>query len=120
MKIRDHPNLVHWPPPWISSLGDDYLPRDKWEELVLKKVELLPTPPNDYHNYIRLLADNGRDNWKTYRGFKNRNIRQNNKAEKTYTSLLIFMKDSEFRDGLYQKLQTSIGQTLREIGDSEI
>ena len=120
MKIRDHPNLVHWPPAWITPLGDDSLPRNKSEDLVLKKVELLPSPPHDYHNYIRLLADNRRYNWKTYRGFKARNTRQNNKMEKTYSSVIIFMRDLEFRDCLYQKLQTSIGQTLREIGDSEI
>ena len=111
MKIRDHPNLVHWPPEWIASFGSESLPFDRREEIVLKEVEMLPAPPNDYHSYIRIFAEDGRQTWKNYAGIKPR---------KTYSSIIIFMRDSEFLDCLYQKLMSSIGQTIREIGDSEI
>ena len=120
MKIRDHPNLLHWPPEWITSLAHDSLPPDRSEELVLREVELLPTTFQDYHCYIRILAENrlqpwrtspNNTTWKTYNGVKKR---------KTYSSIMILLKDSEFLDRLYQRLLSSIGQTIREIGDSEI
>jgi hypothetical protein len=111
MKIRDHPNLVHWPPTWIEPLDFGFLPFDESEELVLKKVELLNSFPNDYHNYIRISAEYGLKVGKFPGGIKTR---------KTYSSMIIFMKDSEFLDRLYQKLRSSIGKTIREIGNSEI
>ena len=111
MKIRDHPNLVHWPPPWIESLDFGSLPFDESEELVLKEVELLSSFPHDYHSYIRISAEYGH---------KMRNFLGGMKKGKTYSSMIIFMKDSEFLDLLYQKLRSSIGKTIREIGDSEI
>jgi hypothetical protein len=120
MKIRDHPSLVHWPPKWIAPFGSESLPFEKMEELVLKDVELLITPINDYHYYIRILAENavhprkpcpGTKTWKTYTGVK---------TAKSYSSVIIFLRDSEFLNCLYQKLQSSIGQTIREIGDLEI
>ena len=120
MKIRDHPILLHWPPEWTASFGNEPLPPDKREELVLKEVELLPITFDDYHCYIRIVAEDGlqprkshtvKKIWKTYAG---------KITAKTYSSIIIFMRDSEFLDRFYQKLQSSIGQTIREIGDSEI
>ena len=111
MKIRDHPNLVHWPPAWIEPLDIKFVPFDEGEELVLKEVELLSSFPNDYHSYIRISAESGHKVGKIYEGMKKR---------KTYSSMIIFIKDSEFLDNLYQKLRSSIGKTIREIGDLEI
>lgn len=120
MKIRDHPNIIHWPPEWTASLDNEPLPSWKREELLLREVEVLSTPPNDYHNYIRISAENGGGTWKNYSGQKTWKSYTSMKTGKTYRSLIIFMKDSEFLDRLYQKLKSSIGQTIREIGDSEI
>jgi hypothetical protein len=120
MKIKDHPTLVHWPPEWIASFNNESLPSDKKEELVLREVELLSTPPYDYHSYIRIFAEYRLKTWKTYRGIRNWKTYPGKKTGKTYTSTIIFMRDSEFLDRLYQKLKSSIGQTIREIGDSEI
>jgi hypothetical protein len=120
MKIRDHPNIIQWPPEWIASLDNEPLPSEKKEELLLREVEVLSPAPKDYHNYIRILAENGGGTWKSYRGGRTWKNYTSLKTGKTYTSLIIFMKDSEFLDRLYQKLKSSIGQTIREIGDSEI
>ena len=120
MKIRDHPSLVHWPPEWITSFDNESLPLDKREELVLKEVEMLSTAPNDYHSYIRLSAENQGEIWKTYRSMTTLKSYKGTKPAKTYNSIIIFMKDSEFLDRLYKKLKSSIGQTIREIGDAEI
>jgi hypothetical protein len=120
MKIRDHPNLVHWPPKWIAPFGNESLPSEKMEELVLKEVELLNTPINDYHCYIRILAEIGVHPWKSYTRTKTWKIYTGTNTAKTYSSIIIFLRDSEFLNCLYQKLQNSIGQTIREIGDSEI
>jgi hypothetical protein len=120
MKIRDHPNLVHWPPEWIASFDNESLSIDKREELVLKEVELLSTPPNDYHSYIRLSAENQPNIWKTYRSMNTLKTYKGTKPEKTYSSIIIFMRDSEFLERLFKKLKSSIGRTIREIGDAEI
>jgi len=120
MKIRDHPSLVHWPPEWIASFDNESLSINKREELVLKEVELLSTAPNDYHSYIRLSAEHQREIWKTYRSMNTLKTYKGTKPEKTYSSIIIFMKDSEFLDRLYKKLKSSIGRTIREIGDAEI
>ena len=120
MKIRDHPSLVHWPPEWIASFDNESLSLYKREELVLKEVELLSTAPNDYHSYIRLSAEHQRDICKTYRSINTLKTYKAIKPEKTYRSIIIFMKDSEFLDRLYKKLTSSIGRTIREIGDAEI
>ncbi len=120
MRIRDHPNILHWPPDWLASLDNEYLPPEKMEGLLLREVEVLPTPPNDYHNYIRISAENGMPSWKSYQGRKGWKNYNSVRTGKTYTSLIIFMKDSEFLNRLYEKLKSSIGQTIREIGDSEI
>jgi hypothetical protein len=111
MKIRDHPNLIHWPPPWIEPLDFGFVAFDESEELVLKEVELLSSSPNDYHSYIRISAESGHKVGKIYEGMKKR---------KTYSSMIIFIKDSEFLDLLYRNLKGSIGKTIREIGDLEI
>jgi hypothetical protein len=120
MKTRDHPSLLHWPPEWIASFGNESLPPGKREELVLKEVELLPTTFQDYHCYIRIVAENGRQPWKTYTDKKTWKTYSGKKTAKTYSSIIIFLRDVEFLDRFYQKLQSSIGQTIREIGDSEI
>jgi hypothetical protein len=120
MKIRNHPNLIHWPPEWITSFDRESLSINKREELVLKEVEVLSTAPHDYHSYIRLSAGNRGDSWKTYRSMNTLKPYKSTKPEKTYSSMIIFMKDSEFLDRLYKKLTSSIGRTIREIGDAEI
>ena len=71
MKIRDHPNLLHWPPEWTASFGNESLPSDRREELVLREVELLSTTLHDYHCYIRILAENRMQPWKTLRPHQN-------------------------------------------------
>jgi hypothetical protein len=120
MKIRDHPSLVHWPPEWIASFDNESLPIDKREELVLKEVELVSTPPNDYHHYIRLSAEHQQKIWKTYSSLNTLQTYNGIKPGKTYSSIIIFLRDSEFLDRLYKKLKGSIGRTIREIGDAEI
>jgi hypothetical protein len=120
MKIRDHPSLLHWPPEWIASFGNDSLPPDRREDLVLREVELLPTTFYDYHCYIRVVAENWLQPWKTYTSNATLKTYTGIKTGKIYTSIIIFLRDSEFLDRLLQKLQGSIGRTIREIGDSEI
>ena len=83
MKIRDHPSLLHWPPEWMASFGNESLPSDRREELVLREVELLTTPFHDYHCYIRILAENRLrkhtgENLKTYRYKNGENLQQHN------------------------------------------
>ena len=83
MKIRDHPNLVHWPPAWIEPLDYGFVPFNESEEFVLKEVELLSSFPNDYHSYIRISAEYGHKMGKFFGGTK---------TKKTYSSMIIFMK----------------------------
>jgi hypothetical protein len=111
MKIRDHPRIVYWPPTWKESVGNEIISSDKSEDLILKEVKLLPQPPNDYHNYILIFAENRR---------KSGNIFRSINAAKTFSSIIIFMRDFDFLDNFYQKLKSSLGKTIREIGDSEI
>jgi len=120
MKIRNHPSLLHWPPEWIASFDNQSLSLNKREDLVLKEVEMLATAPNDYHSYIRLSAEKQQEIRKTYRNGHPLKAYKSIKPEKTYRSIIIFMKDSEFLDRLYNKLKSSIGRTIREIGDAEI
>jgi len=120
MKIKDHPNLVHWPPEWIASFDNESLSLNKRQDLVLKEVEMLSTAPHDYHSYIRLSAEHQREIWKTYRNMNTLKTYKGTQSGKTYSSMIIFMKDSEFLDRLYTKLKSSIGRTIREIGDDEI
>jgi hypothetical protein len=120
MKIRDHPSLVHWPPEWIASFDNESLPIDKREELVLKEVEVLSTAPHDYHSYIRLSAELQQEIYKIYQSPNTLKTYKGAKPEKKYSSIIIFMRDSEFLDRLYNQLTRSIGRTIREIGDAEI
>jgi hypothetical protein len=120
MKLRDHPRLIHWPPEWTASIGTESIPPDRSEDLVLREVELLATPPQDYHCYIRILAENRLQPWKTYPDNITWKSYNGTKKGKIYSSIIIFLKDSEFLDRLYLKLQGSIGHTIREIGDTEI
>jgi hypothetical protein len=120
MKIRDHPNITIWPPEWMASFENESLPVHKREELVLKEVELLSTRPNDYHHYIRLSAEHQQKTLKTYSRQNNFKTYKVIKPGKVYSSVIIFLRDSEFLDCLYKKLKGSIGQTIREIGDAEI
>ena len=87
---------------------------------MLKEVELLSTAPHDYHSYIRLCAELQREIWETYQSTNTLKTYKGVKPEKTYSSLIIFMRDSEFLDRLFKKLKSSIGRTIREIGDAEI
>ena len=120
MKIRDHPNLIHWPPEWISSFNNESISIYEGEELVLKEVELLPAPPYDYHSYIRLSAEHQQKTWKTYGSMNTLLAYKGKKPGKIYSSMIIFMRDSEFLDRLYKILKSSIGRTIREIGNAEI
>jgi hypothetical protein len=120
MKIRNHPSLLHWPPEWIASFDNQSLSLNKREDLVLKEVEMLSTAPNDYHSYIRLSAEKQQATRKPYLNGNPLKTYKAIKPEKTYRSIIIFMKDSEFLDRLYNKLKSSIGRTIREIGDTEI
>lgn len=120
MKIRDHPSIVLWPPEWGTSLGNGSLPFDTMEKLMLREVELLFPHLNDYHGYIRIAAEYGRKTGKTYTGIKTGKTYTDIKTGEIYTSIITIMRDPEFVDRLYQKLNSSIGQTIAEIGDSEI
>jgi hypothetical protein len=111
MKIRDNPLLVQWPPTWIGAFGDELLLKDKSEDLVLKEVKLLPHPHHDYRYYIVIFGE-----YVT----KTNNIFNKMKTGKTFTSTIIFMEDLEFLNRFYQELKSSVGKTIREIGDSEI
>ena len=91
MQLRDHPRLYNWPPTWTGALDFGSLSSDESEELILKKVEIkLP--------YIWISAEYG---------------------GKKYFSMIKILSDPEFLDLLYRKLSNSIGQIIREIGDSE-
>jgi hypothetical protein len=100
MRLRDHPNLYSWPPEWVASLGSQSPPLEEWENLILKKVEIRPirARKGDYGRHIWITAE--------YRG-------------KSFFSTLTGLVDPDFLDLLYQKLNGFIGQTIREIGDSD-
>jgi hypothetical protein len=91
MQLRDHPRLYNWPPTWTGTLDSGSLSSDESEDLILKKVEIRPP-------YIWISAEYG---------------------GKKYFSIIKIFCDPEFFDLLYQKLSNSIGQIIREIGDSE-
>jgi hypothetical protein len=91
MQLRDHPSLYIWPPKGVDHLSSESLPSEESEHLILKKVEIRPP-------YIWVSAE--------YAG-------------KNYFSTITTLRDPEFFDLLYQKLNNSIGQTIREIGDSQ-
>jgi hypothetical protein len=121
MKIRDHISLALWPPVWMDSSGDESPPSDKREDLILRKVEPFTPPHIDpYRGYIRLTAEYGQEPGKTYTGLVSGRTYTSEKPGKFYTGLVTIVRDPEFVDQLYEKLQGCLGQTIREIGDSEI
>lgn len=90
MQLREHPRLYIWPPQWTGALNSASLSSEESEELILKKVEIRP------HD-IWISAEYG---------------------GKKYFSAITIFRDPEFFDLLYKRLSNSIGQTIREIGDS--
>jgi hypothetical protein len=100
MQLRDHPSLYIWPPKWVSPLDSESLLSEESEELILKKVEIRPplAAKEGHDRYLWICA--------AYGG-------------KDYFSTITIFRDPEFFDFLYEKLNNSIGQTMREIGNSE-
>ena len=95
MQLRDHPI---WPPKWLDPLLSEPLSTEVSEELILKKVEIRPPWAREsQHRYISISAEYG---------------------GKKYFSALTIFRDLEFFKIMYEKLSNSIGQTMREIGDS--
>jgi hypothetical protein len=111
MKIKDHHSIIFWPPVWMEGLDYESIPFEKMDELVLREVEIIFSSNFDYHSYIYVSAEYGRNIDKFFK---------KEKAGKIYYSKITFLKDTEFLNRLYQKLRSSIGQTIREIGESEI
>ena len=99
MQLRDHPRSYIWPPTWLDPLGSESLSAEESEELILKKVEIEPP-----------WAGEGQDRYLSITG---------EYGGKKYFSALTIFRDPEFFDLLYEKLSNSIGQTIREIGDSK-
>ncbi len=91
MQLREHPRLYIWPPQWTVALELAVLSEEESEKVILKKVDLK-------RPYIWISGEYG---------------------GKIYFSIIKTLTDPEFLDLLYQKLNNSIGQTMREIGDSE-
>ncbi len=120
MKIKDHISLALWPPVWITGIEEECLPSDKSEELILIKVEL----GNRFHKdssrgYILLSAEFGRET-KISPSFITGKTINVTKPGKIYIGRVTILRDPEFLQHFYQKLQNSLGKTIREIGDSEI
>ncbi len=121
MKIKDHVSLVLWPPVWTSRVGDDSPPSGKNEELILREVELLDPSHKDLsRGYIRLSAELGQETKTRTSVFTGKTITSTKPGRKIYTGIVTILRDPEFLEQLYQIMQTSIGRTIREIGDSEI
>ena len=120
MKIKDHSSIVLWPPVWTSG-AEESPPAGKEEELILRKVDLLDRSRLDSsRGYIRLSAELWQEIETRTSMFTGKTITSKKMGNKIYTGLVTILRDPEFLDQLYQKLQTLIGQTIREIGDSEI
>ena len=121
MKIKDHFSLVLWPPVWTTVVGDESPPSGKDEELILREVELLDRSHKDAsRGYIRLSAEFGQETKTRTSVFTGKTITSTKPGIIIYTGIVTILRDPEFLDQFYQKLQTSIGHTIREIGDSEI
>ena len=121
MKVKDHFSLVLWPPVWTTEVGDESLPSGKDEELILRKVELLSRSLIDTsRGYIRLSAELGQETKTRTSVFTGKIITSTKPGKKIYTGIVTILRDPEFLDQFYQKLENSIGQTIREIGDAEI
>jgi len=100
MQLRDHPSLYIWPPKFAGPLDTEPLSSEESEETILKKVEIRPplAPRGAHDRYLWISGEYG---------------------GKKYFSTITIARDPEFFDSLYEKLNNSIGQTFREIGDSE-
>ncbi len=120
MKVRDHPSIIMWPPEWISKFGYEAPPLKENEDLILREVELLAPRAKDYHGYIRITGEYGRQTGKSYTGLRSGKIYTKVKHGQLYTSTIVIIRDPELVERLHEKLKNSIGQTLQEIGDSEI
>jgi hypothetical protein len=120
MKIKDHSSIVLWPPVWTTGT-DESPPPGKDEELILRQVKLLDRSHLDpSRGYIRLSAEFGQGTKTRTSIFTGKIIASTETVIKIYTGIVTILRDPEFLDQLYQKLQNSIGQTIREIGDAEI
>jgi len=99
MQLRDHPRLYIWPPRLAAPLESDSPPLEESEEAILNKVEVRPplAPKEGHNRYIWISVEYG---------------------GKSYFTTITTFRDPEFIDLLYQKLSNSIGQTMRELGDS--
>ncbi len=91
MQLREHPRLYIWPPQWTVALESAALSSDESERVILRKAEIKPP-------YIWISGEYG---------------------PKIYFSIIKTLVDPKFLDLFYLKLTNSIGQTIREIGDSE-
>jgi hypothetical protein len=121
MKIKNHSSIVLWPPVWTTGVADESPPSGKDEELILRQVELLDRSHKDAsRGYIRLSAEFGQKTEIRTSVFTGKTIISTKPGIKIYTGIVTILRDPEFLDQFYQKLQNSIGQTIREIGDSEI
>ena len=120
MKIKDHFSLVLWPPVWTTAVGDESQPSGKDEELILRQVELDRAHMDSSRGYIRLSAEFGQETKTRTSVFTGKTITSTKPGKIIYTSIVTILRDPEFLNQLYQKLQNSIEQTIREIGDSEI
>ena len=121
MKIKDHFSLVLWPPVWTTVVGNESPPSGKDEELILRKVELVHQAHRDSsRGYIRLSAEFWQETQTRTSLFTGKAIASKKPVKIIYTSMLTILSDPEFLNQLYQKLQNSIGHTIREIGDFEI
>jgi len=121
MKIKDHLSIVLWPPVWTTAVGDESPPSGKEEELILRKVELLDRSHLDTsRGYIRLSAEFWQEIETRTSMFTGKTITSTKLGKKIYTGLVTILRDPEFLDQFYQKLQNSMGHTIREIGDFEI
>ena len=121
MKIKDHFSIVLWPPVWTTGVLDESPSSGKGDELILRRVELLDRSHQDAsRGYIRLSAEFGQKTETRTSVFTGKTITSTKPGINIYTGIVTILRDPEFLDQFYQKLQNSIGQTIREIGDSEI
>jgi hypothetical protein len=99
MQLREHPRLYIWPPKFATSLDFESLPLEESEGSILKEVAIrFPLGAREGQDrYIWISVEYGGRN---------------------YFGKITTFRDPEFVDLLYQKLRNSIGQTIREIGDS--
>jgi hypothetical protein len=120
MKIKDHFSLVLWPPVWIKGARFESPPSDNSEELILRKVEMVyPEHRDPSRGYIRLSVEFGQKTTTRISILTGKTITRTRPGQ-IYSGTVTILKAPKFMEQLYQKLQDSIGQTIQEIGDSEI